>query len=144
MLLQLLKLVPPENFSLLLPNEYISRYPKKKLISKNEKTDALVDLIEDKIIGSPIGWAGLYKPFNDMGFKLISKETLLYIDDRNYFEADHGRFCQNLSAVLSFFELSEEEEVYLFNKSSFSNLTIEEVIERLDDFICSTLSYNTL
>ena len=71
MLLELLKLIPSENFSLSLLKTYVNKYPRKKLMVKNENTDAIKDFIKDKVIASPIGWAGLYKPFNDMGFKLI-------------------------------------------------------------------------
>jgi hypothetical protein len=134
--------VPPENFSL---ERWLKAYTKENEVNKYYIPTASQNISELAInncgtVACAVGWAALYKPFNDLGFKLSTEEVNYDCMHRSYTKCNV--FFEGYSswdAVNNFFNISMQESAYLFVDETYLEEglagSLEDVITRINDFL---------
>ena len=154
-LLSVLKEIPPSQFSL---ETWIHGYSYKQLrefyyeekdLIRKEKfleTKDIKEVIECGTVACAMGWAALYEPFSNLGFRFkiirhldpcrghIAFATLVYKDSESW------------GAVTDFFGLTLEESFYLFDYNSYVDFNVEptllNVLLRMEAFLQEESGYS--
>jgi hypothetical protein len=143
-LVLVLKKIPPNQFSL---ESWLRGYPCKELREFHEgNRDGLLELepkdiknvIECGTVACAMGWAALYKPFSDLGFRF---KVVRYFDyHKNYpviFATLVYEESESWDAVSIFFHLTIEESFYLFDCNSYLDIepSLVNVLSRIEAFL---------